>query len=418
MANRNLSNAKNAKNDEFYTQLNDIQAEVNAYIDYNPDVFRGKTVLLPCDDPEWSNFTRFFAQNFERFGLKKLISTSYAAASKKISHAESQRRRGGRGERTDRPQWYQPTLFEQESPQYDEKKTAVRGKIFVLERDTNRNGRIDFEDLEWEYLEGDGDFRSEEVCRLRDESDMIITNPPFSLFREFLAWVMRSDGASPSHGASGHDGEGAVATHKHFLIIGNMNAVSYTEIFPLIRSNQIWLGATGFANDMVFAVPKGTMVSPSDKAKAERLGYVGDYTRLGNSCWFTNLEHGRRHMPLKLMTEADNLKFSRHKDIRGKGYIKYENYPAIEVPYTDAIPADYDGVMAVPRSFLDKYCPEQFEIVGIAEGESGKELGLKAVPKELKKLNKSLRDGQLYYMQDGFPEKPFARILIRTRQPK
>ena len=118
------------------------------------------------------------------------------------------------------------------------------------------------------------------------------------------------------------------------------------------------------------------------------------------------------------MTEADNVKFSRHKDIRGKGYIKYENYSAIEVPYTDAIPADYDGVMAVPRSFLDKYCPEQFEIVGIAEGESGKELGLKAVPKELKKLNKSLRDGQLYYMRDGFPEKPFARILIRARRTK
>ena len=410
MANKNLSNAKNAKNDEFYTQLNDIQAEVNAYIDYDPDVFRGKTVLLPCDDPEWSNFTRFFAQNFERFGLKKLISTSYAAASKKVFNAETQSRgvrRGGRGVSPTRPQWYQPTLFEQESPQYDEEKTAVKGKIFILDHDTNANGKIDFEDLEWEYLEGDGDFRSEEVCKLRDEADMIVTNPPFSLFREFLAWIVGDSLAAKN-----------AKSAKKFLIIGNMNAVSYTEIFPLIRSNQIWLGATGFANDMVFAVPKGTMVSPSDKAKAERLGYVGDYTRLGNSCWFTNLEHGRRHMPLKLMTEADNVKFSRHKDIRGKGYIKYENYSAIEVPYTDAIPADYDGVMAVPRSFLDKYCPEQFEIVGIAEGESGKELGLKAVPKELKKLNKSLRDGQLYYMRDGFPEKPFARILIRARRTK
>ena len=410
MANKNLSNAKNAKNDEFYTQLNDIQAEVNAYIDYDPDVFRGKTVLLPCDDPEWSNFTRFFAQNFERFGLKKLISTSYAAASKKVFNAETQSRgvrRGGRGVSPTRPQWYQPTLFEQESPQYDEEKTAVKGKIFVLDHDANANGKIDFEDLEWEYLEGDGDFRSEEVCKLRDEADIIVTNPPFSLFREFLAWIVGDSLAAKN-----------AKSAKKFLIIGNMNAVSYTEIFPLIRSNQIWLGATGFANDMVFAVPKGTMVSPSDKAKAERLGYVGDYTRLGNSCWFTNLEHGRRHMPLKLMTEADNVKFSRHKDIRGKGYIKYENYSAIEVPYTDAIPADYDGVMAVPRSFLDKYCPEQFEIVGIAEGESGKELGLKAVPKELKKLNKSLRDGQLYYMRDGFPEKPFARILIRARRTK
>ena len=430
MANKNLSNAKNAKNDEFYTQLNDIQAEVNAYIDYDPYVFRGKTVLLPCDDPEWSNFTRFFAQNFERFGLKKLISTSYAASSKKIGemlHAEALRRGDGRARSPSAPLWYQPSLFEQESPQYDEEKTAIKGKIFVLDHDTNKNGKINFEDLEWKYLEGDGDFRSEEVCKLRDEADMIITNPPFSLFREFLAWIMGDDvltqrrrGAEVgSRVPRDRDGNGLAAKNakcaKKFLIIGNMNSVSYTEIFPLIKSNRIWLGATGFGNDMVFAVPKGTIVAPSDKSKAERLGYVGDYTRLGNSCWFTNLEHGRRHRPLKLMTEADNVKFSRHKDIRGKGYIKYENYPAIEVPYTDAIPDDYDGVMAVPRSFLDKYCPEQFEIVGIAEGESGKELGLKAVPKELKKLNRSLRDGQLYYMKDGFPEKPFARILIRRR---
>ena len=378
--NRQLTKAKSAKNDEFYTQYNDIQKEVNAYLDFNPDTFRGKTVLLPCDDPEWSKFTRFFAENFERLGLKKLISTSYAAASKKVKAL------------------YQPTLFETESPQFDQSKTEVRGKIFVLDHDTNANGRIDLDDLEWRYLEGDGDFRSKEVCKLRDEADVIVTNPPFSLFREFLAWIMEAK--------------------KLFLIIGNMNAVSYTEVFPGIRSNVIWLGATGFSTDMVFAVPKGTEVAPADKAKAERLGYVGDYTRLGNSCWFTNIEHGRRHQPLQLMSEYDNIKYSKHKEIRGKGYFRFENYPAIEVPYTDAIPSDYEGVMAVPRSFLDKYCPEQFEIVGIAEGESGKELGLKAVPKELKKLNKSLRDGQLYYMKDGFPEKPFARILIRARKEK
>ncbi|MBR3777003.1 MAG: hypothetical protein IKL02_05350, partial [Kiritimatiellae bacterium] len=175
MANKNLSQAKNAKNDEFYTQYADIQAEVNAYLDYNPDTFRDKTVLLPCDDPEWSNFTRFFAQNFQRFGLKKLISTSYAADSKNFKTV------------------YQPTLFEEESPQFDKKKTKVRGKIFVLDHDANKNGKIDIEDLEWKYLEGDGDFRSEEVKRLRDEADIIVTNPPFSLFREFLAWILESD---------------------------------------------------------------------------------------------------------------------------------------------------------------------------------------------------------------------------------
>ena len=330
--------------------------------------------------------------------------------------------------------WYQPTLFEQESPQFDAEKTAVRGKIFVLDHDTNANGRIDLDDLEWQYLDGDGDFRSEEVCKLRDETDVIVTNPPFSLFREFLAWILEGRCLTRRRGeAKGAEGVSATKNAKdaksvgrdvpiapkQFLIIGNMNAVSYTEVFPHIQGNKIWLGATGFATDMVFAVPRGTQVSPADKAKAERLGYVGDYTRLGNSCWFTNMEHVRRHQPLQLMTMADNLRYSRHKELRENGfYYKYENYPAIEIPFTDAIPSDYNGIMAVPRSFLDKYCPEQFEIVGIAEGESGKELGLKAVPKELKKLNKSLRDGQLYYMKDGYPEKPFARILIRARRSK
>ena len=374
--NKTLSDAKSAKNDEFYTQYADIQKEVNAYLDYNPDTFRGKTVLLPCDDPEWSKFTRFFAENFERLGLKKLISTSYAAASKKFKTP------------------YQPSLFESESPQFDAAKTEVRGKIFVLDHDTNANGRIDLDDLEWKYLEGDGDFRSEEVCKLRDEADVIVTNPPFSLFREFLAWILATKNA-----------KGA----KQFLILGNKNAVSYTEVFPLIKDNMMWSGVTEWAGGMWFETMDSTDV---DK--------VVDGKNMKNvaSVWFTNLEHGRRHRPLELMTMADNIKYSRHKDIRGKGYFTFENYPAIEVPFTDAIPSDYDGIMAVPRSFLDKYCPEQFEIVGIAEGESGKELGLKPVPKELKKLNRSLRDGQLYYMKDGYPEKPFARILIRARRAK
>ncbi len=285
--NKTLSAAKSAKNDEFYTQYADIQKEVNAYLDYNPDTFRGKTVLLPCDDPEWSKFTRFFAENFERLGLKKLISTSYAAASKKFKAP------------------YQLSLFESGSPQFDATKTEVRGKIFVLDHDTNANGRIDLDDLGWKYLDGDGDFMSDEVCRLRDEADVIVTNPPFSLFREFLAWILGSgnvDLVQRRRGAEvgscvprDRDGNGLATKNakdaKEFLIIGNMNAVSYTEVFPHIQGNTIWLGATGFATDMVFAVPKGTQVSPADKAKAERLGYVGDYTRLGNSCWFTNMEH-------------------------------------------------------------------------------------------------------------------------------
>ena len=379
MANSNLHNAQVTKNDEFYTQYHDIEIEVNAYLEYDPDVFRGKTVLLPCDDPEWSNFTKFFAQKFEVLGLKKLISTSFAPDSKKYKYG------------------YQPSLFEQEDPQFDIKKTQTHGKIFVLERDKSGDGRIDYKDIEWQYMEGDGDFRSKEVCKLRDEADIIVTNPPFSLFREFLIWI--------------------VSANKQFLIIGNMNAISYKEVFPLIKENKMWVGATGFVSDMVFGVPKGTVVKPSDKAKAERLGYVGDYTRLGNSCWYSNIEHGRRHQPLSLMTLAENLRFSRHKEIKGrKDYIHYENYDAIEVPYTDAIPSDYDGIMGVPLSFLDKYCPEQFEIIGQTQGDSGKELGLKPYPRELKKLNPSLRDGQLYYIEDGRPEKPYARILIRKKQ--
>ena len=170
-----LRNAREAKKDEFYTQYHDIEVEMNSYLEYDPNVFRGKTVLLPCDDPESSNFTRFFAAKFEELGLKKLISTSYAPDSKKYKTT------------------YIPSLFELEAPQFDNTKTTIKGKIFVLERDNSRDGRINIDDLEWKYLEGDGDFRSNEVSVLRNEADIIITNPPFSLFREFLAWIMEAN---------------------------------------------------------------------------------------------------------------------------------------------------------------------------------------------------------------------------------
>lgn len=338
MANENLSSAKRAKNDEFYTQYHDIEKEINAYLEFNADVFRGKTVLLPCDDPEWSNFTRFFAQKFQDLGLKKLISTSYAPNSKPKEVP------------------YQPTLFEMENEKFDEVKTQANGKIFTLTQDKTGDGVINVEDLEWTYLEGDGDFRSDEIIKLRDQADIIITNPPFSLFREFLNWI----------------GE----AKKEFVIIGNMNAITYREVFPLIRDNKMWLGATGNGTDMVFRVPPGFEVAEKDKAKAEKLGYVGDYTRLGNSCWFTTFDHGRRHEPLALMTEQENIKFSRHQGIKDVGYKKYDNYDAIEVPRTEAIPSDYPGVMGVPISFLSKHNPEQFEIVGsFNNGEHGGNVG-------------------------------------------
>lgn len=372
--NRQLTKAKSAKNDEFYTQYNDIQKEVNAYLEYDPDTFRGKTVLLPCDDPEWSKFTRFFAENFERLGLKKLISTSYAAASKKIFPATKNTKDTKReGRASSHPSWYQPSLFELQSPQFDEKKTAVRGKIFVLDHDTNANGRIDLDDLEWRYLEGDGDFRSEEVCRLRDEADVIVTNPPFSLFREFLAWILGTDGKGGLTQSS-REAEGAedalatknTKTTKQFLIIGNINCITYKEVFPRIMRNEVWLG-----NGMGRWI-SGFIVPPSYELYGTEAGIDEDGNRIvatNNCLWLTNIDHGRRHQPLQLMTMADNVRYSKHKDVHGIGYREYDNYDAIEVPHTDSIPLDYDGVMGVPITYLDKYCPDQFEIVGASESE-------------------------------------------------
>jgi hypothetical protein len=298
---------------------------MNAYLDYDAEVFKGKTVLLPCDDPEWSNFTKYFAQNFDKLGLKKLISTSYAPNSKPKEIP------------------YQPTLFEIDSPDFDETKTQSNGKIFTLSRDRTGDKVINVDDLEWDYLNGDGDFRSDEIKALRDEADVIVTNPPFSLFREFLAWI----------------GE----AKKEFSLIGSLNAITYKEVFPLIKNNKLWLGNGFQAGNAYFASP----------INREYAGGVFDegkkFIRVKGVRWFTNLDHGRRHRPLPLMTGADNIKFSKHKQVKDVGYQKYDNYDAIEVPFTDAIPSDYDGVMGVPISFFNKYNPEQFEIVGCTESE-------------------------------------------------
>lgn len=318
MGNQNLKEARAEKNDEFYTQYHDIELELNAYLEYNPELFRGKVVLLPCDDPEWSEFTRYFAAKFDTLGLKKLISTSYAPESKRY------------------PLDWQPTLFETENPRFSAEKSAICGKIFTLTREAHATKSLNIDALEWDYLEGDGDFRSPEVTDLRDEADFIITNPPFSLFREFLAWIVEGK--------------------KPFAILGNKNCITYKEVFPLIRDNKIWSGSRSWAGGMWFRT-----VSNDDYDRMD-----GD-VRMKNvpSIWLTNIDHGRRHEPLSLMTMADNLRFSKHKELRGKeAYDRYDNYDAIEVPFTDAIPSDYEGVMGVPISFLDKYCPEQFEILG------------------------------------------------------
>lgn len=318
MASDTLSKAKKAKNDEFYTQFHDIEAEINSYLAYDPDVFRGKTVLLPCDDPESSNFTRFFVLKFKELGLKKLISTSYAHVSKHVEFP------------------YQLSLFEREAEQFDESKTRTHGKIFVLTGDRNHDGKIDVDDLDWRYLKDDGDFRSEEVKALRDETDIIVTNPPFSLFREFFAWIMEDK--------------------KKFLIVGNKNAITYKEIFPYIQANEVWLGARGVNKDMWLIVPKTADYEKSEGGK--NLKHI-------NACWFTNIDHGRRHTPMVLMSEDDNIRFSKHKEVYGQVYARYDNYEAIDVPFVDAIPSDHEGVMGVPITFLGQYCPEQFEILGL-----------------------------------------------------
>ena len=325
MASENLGGAKKAKNDEFYTRYEDIEKEVNKYLEFNSDVFRNKVVLLPCDDPEWSNFTKYFAQNFEKLGLKKLISTSYAPNS---NPAKLER---------------QPTLFELESPEFDESKTKTNGKIYTLYRDKSGDTHIDYEDLEWKYLSGDGDFRSDEIRKLRDESDIIITNPPFSLFREFLSWIIEAQ--------------------RNFLIIGNMNAITYKEVFPLIMKGQIWLGVTRTGvGSMWFEVSDGAPIKTGQIIENGKR-----FQTIGNSAWFTNLDHGRRHERIPLMTMEENFKFSRHNQIKGIGYHKYDNYDAFEVPFVDAIPSDFKGIMGVPITFLGKHNPDQFEILGATQ---------------------------------------------------
>ena len=333
MANSNLTEAKRTKNDEFYTQWEDIEKEVNAYLEYDPDVFRGKTILCPCDDPYESNFFKFFALGFNRFGLKKLIATCYAGSP--IANM-------------------QLSLFEWESA--ENRTTKAPHKIEVVELcDFNKDGAADLLDVQWilankknalTRLAGDGDFLSDEVKALRDEADIIVTNPPFSLFRKFMAWIMEAN--------------------KQFLIIGNMNAITYKEVFPLIKENKVWLGVTSFNRGMYFKVPDSFVFADSYKFERERAGEK--VNRVPGVCWFSNIDHGRRHRPMPLMNIADNLKFN--INIKGKpSYDKYDNYDAIEIPHITAIPSDYDGIMGVPITFLDKYCPEQFEIIGATESE-------------------------------------------------
>jgi len=373
MANRNLTNAKRAKNDEFYTQFADIQKEIEAYIEYDPDVFRGKVVYSNCDDPYESNFFRYFVLNFNKLGLKQLITTSYKPSP--VANT-------------------QLGLFGDDKTLKEEKgRPKVTANKFIINeaQDIDGDGDFDLQDIaqqlkankhnEWTPLEEDGDFRSPECVELLKQSDIVITNPPFSLYRKYV--------------------EQLIQYNKKFVIIGSKNTITYKEIFPLIKENKMWVGTTSFNKDMLFIAPANADLSSKPKTAVRVVDGV-TYLR-SPSVWFTNLDHGRRHQPLPLMTMEDNKKFNTKIQKNENSYKKYDNYDAIEVPYTNAIPSDYDGVMGVPISFLDKYSPEQFEIIGASD--NGAIDDRYKLP-HFKKHNEPYIDGK----------KRFKRIFIRHKK--
>lgn len=283
--NKNLHRANREKNDEFYTQLVDIENELRHYTHH----FKDKTIFCNCDDPEESNFFRYFALNFEHLGIKKLIATH----------------------------------FDANKPTY---------KLEIdRELDLNADGKIDFQDIQRIPLQQNGDFRSSECIDILKSSDIVVTNPPFSLFREYVSLLMEYE--------------------KKFVIVGNQNAITYKEIFPLIQENKIWLGK-GFKGNAAHFINKH--YEDYATANDHREGMI----RVSGVTWFTNLDIYKRHEELLL-----------YKGYSAEEYPKYDNYNAVEVSKTKDIPIDYDGVMGVPITFMDKYNPEQFEILGATESE-------------------------------------------------
>jgi hypothetical protein len=335
--NRFLHKAKTAKNDEFYTQYNDIQREVESYLEYNPNVFQGKVIYSNCDDPYESNFFRYFVLNFEKLGLKQLITTSYKPSPVANTQLELFVDYDNLPQTKGRPKvTANKFIINSVGELYGDGEFSLNDVAIQLKENKNN---------EWIPLEGDGDFRSDECIELLKQADIVVTNPPFSLFREYVAQLFEHD--------------------KHFLIIGNMNAITYKEIFPQIKDNKMWLGNGFSGGNAYFQIPKSEVRDFAEGVYDKTTGLV----KFRNVVWFTNLDHGKRHQPLNLMSMEDNKKFNKKIQKSATAYKKYDNYDAIEVPFTDAIPINYNGVMGVPISFLDKYCPEQFEILGATESE-------------------------------------------------
>lgn len=375
MANINLSAAKTAKNDEFYTQFHDIQKEIEAYLEYDKDTFRDKVVYCNCDDPFESNFFRYFVLNFNRLGLKSLITTSYKPSP--VANT-------------------QLGLFgDDKTLPLGKGRPKITANKFVINEvgDINGDGSFSLQDIaeqlkanrhnEWQPLNGDGDFRSKECIELLKQSDIVVTNPPFSLFREYVAQLIE-------HG-------------KKFVIIGSMNAITYKEIFPLVKDDKMWLGNGFHAGNAYFSTPNVRTFASG--VYDEKTGLV----KFRNVVWFTNMDHGKRHRLLTLMTLEDNRKFNKKVIKSENAYLRYDNYDAIEVPFTDAIPKDYGGVMGVPISFLDKYSPEQFEVMGMAAGNSRVNSFNYSVP-----YNPHANDRGGCGVISG--ERVYARILIKYRK--
>lgn len=404
--NRSLSEAKKAKQDEFYTQYVDIQKEVEAYLEFDADTFRNKVVYCNCDDPFESNFFKYFAANFNKLGLKRLICTSYDGS----------------------PLAGQMTLF----PEYTDgngkrKKPKAIAVIVDQVKDENNDGATDIEDVKLFLkrnqanriaLKGNdqypgGDFRSPECVEFLKQADIVVTNPPFSLFREYVAQLVE-------HG-------------KKLLILGNQNAITYKEIFRLIKENKLWLGVDNGGTKWFQVKDDYDIQTESRKKIVDGVKYFS----MGSIMWYTNLDHGRRHQALPLMTVNENLKFSR--SFQGKSaYDRYDNYDAIEVPTYKEIPSDYTGMMGVPITFLGKYNPDQFEILGWTRGldefdayptkryENAKQIKPDGTVSNGGKVNTGpnillkKKPTETYYTADnaeGYLVQQYMRILIRHRKP-
>lgn len=367
MANQSLASAKRSKNDEFYTQYADIQKEIEAYLDFDSNTFKGKVVYCNCDDPYESNFFRYFVLNFKKLGLKRLITTSYYPSPVANTQLELLGLPPATSKRKGRPKATANKFIINKVSKIDEK-SGFSLKDVAKQLKANRAN-------EWTPLNGNGDFRSDECVELLQQADIVVTNPPFSLFREYVKQLVE-------HG-------------KHFAVIGSMNAITYKEIFPLIKENKLWLGAGFSKGNAYFSIPDNSVRDFSAGVYDEDKKLV----KFRNVCWFTNLDHGRRHQPLPLMTQKDVIKFG-----KGTAFEKYDNYNAIDVSKTKWIPSDYKGAMGVPISFLDKYSPEQFEIISANDIRTNE-----SVPYKAHGLIKD-KDGTI----NGVPK--FVRLVIKKRK--